>query len=407
MKEPPVNLTNRPRRMNASFARSKLTIVRMLLIGGAISLCAALAFAELADVYLKNGLKLRGDVTVTETEVVVRNNLGEARYPKDQVERIVPVAEPTSRPAASPTSQPATRPTTRPTAQPGKGAEAGPEPAANTRGRLPRLPALSAHDIQRLKLAELRLDGAAENVRVQFGTKAEQNELAKQVLAELRDRTDYRKEWEDILLHGQPHEKLRLIVKTTGNKYADRITVTSDPEVFANFRTHVLPLVARGCAKSGCHSGNDAAVFRFPDGSAQNEAYMYLAFYLLDRLETRQGPLIDRDNPGGSVLLGYMLPQKDNSQAHPEIDRKRKISPVLRGADNAAYKHIVDWINSLRVPHPDYELDYQFPFPIGRSEERAPREPSSTQPVRPKEGGVPAPAERPTTAPGAAPDRAP
>ena len=55
----------------------------------AVSLCVAAALAELADVYLKSGARLRGDVTVTDTEVVVRNKLGEARFPLDQVERVV------------------------------------------------------------------------------------------------------------------------------------------------------------------------------------------------------------------------------------------------------------------------------------------------------------------------------
>ena len=169
----------------------------------ALALGATLAVAELADVYLKSGLRLRGDVTTTETEVVVRNELGETRFPKDQVERVVPLAETQPAPATPPATQAATQPSSRPATQP----ESRPAslPAGQPEGAAPALPApplLSLLDIQRLKMSELRVDGPAERLRLKFAGK-DQQELPRKVLQELSLRPDFRRDWEDVLQRGQ------------------------------------------------------------------------------------------------------------------------------------------------------------------------------------------------------------
>jgi hypothetical protein len=105
-------------------------------------------------------------------------------------------------------------------------------------------------------------------------------------------------------------------------------------------------------------------VFRFSRGSQRSESYAYTTFALLERMQTSQGRLIDRDDPEGSVLLGYMLPSKDNPQAHPPVRGNRPISPVLHNRRSPAYRSVVDWINSLSTPWPDYGLDYVFPAPM-------------------------------------------
>lgn len=332
-----------------------------LALGLAAGVCVTLAVAELADVYLRTGTKLRGDVTVTKTEVIVRNDLGEVRFPKEQVDRIVPVEKAATRPTTQPTTQPdpvAQEYRRRSVALAANDVEGhfdlcgwlheqhrldlvkeqceyvlrldpghdGARMLLNKieplldRGWRPQVvvppvptpPLLSELDIQRLKMSELRVDGIPENVRVRFGGKGRPRDLPQQVLRELSERPDFRVAWEDILLRGQPQEKLQLIAATTGTKYAGRVAIVNDPEVFATFRTKVLPMVVRSCARSGCHTGKAAAVFRFPSGSRTRPEYAYTTFLLLDRMETRHGRLINRDDPQGSILLSYMLPERDN-----------------------------------------------------------------------------------------------
>ena len=323
----------------------------------AVSLCVAAALAELADVYLKSGAKLRGDVTVTDTEVVVRNKLGEARFPLDQVERVVSLEE---APPATTTQSAPPPVSTQPAGNEREQGAPAPEAAEVERRPPAAPPPLSALDIQRLKLSELRMDGPAERLTVRFAGD-DQRELPREVLQELVQRPDYQAEWEETLLRGSRPEKLQLIARTTGTQYADRLSISDDPEVFAEFRRRVLPTLVKGCGKAGCHAGDDAAVFRFPAGSPRGEEYAYTTFALLDRMATESGPLIDRDYPEGSVLLSYMLPEKDSFLVHPPVEGKRRFTPVLRGRDNQLYERIRDWINSLRTPHPEYGLDYVFP----------------------------------------------
>jgi hypothetical protein len=326
----------------------RIAMVGLVVAGG---LCAAgLASAQLADVFLKSGLKLRGDVTTVDNTVVIKNAAGELRLPREDVERIEPVEEPVGRATTTP-AVPASQPA---------GSEPATQPAAPP--ELPPAPPLSDEDIQRLKLAELRLDGPPENVRVRFLRKGKQRDLAAEVLDELRQRPDYRPEWEETLLHGQPSQKLRLIVRTTDAEHVDRIVIENDPEVFATFRRRVLPLVERGCARSGCHGGRSARVFRFPSGSPTSDTYAYTSFVLLDQMETADGPVLDRDDPEASRLLDYMLPPKADEKAHPAVSHGPPFQAVLRDRGDRLYTTVLDWISALRMPHPTYGLAYKNPY---------------------------------------------
>lgn len=316
-------------------------------LAGLLLAGAAAAPARLADVYLKNGLKLRGDVTETERVFLLRNAAGELSIPRADVARLIyagpPDAVSATQPAAASGAVP-TEPATRP-----------------ARAELPPAPPLSKADIQRLRLHELVLEDAPEIVRVQFAKKGGQD-LAAEVLAELRQRPDFQPQWEAVLTRGRPHEQLQLILRETGMKYADRITITSDTEVFTEFRKRVLPLINQSCARSGCHWGTTARVFRLPVGSRTGETFAYTAFVLFDQMQTPRGKLIDRDNAEASLLLQYMLPQEDNDRAHPPVGRGPTFKPAIRGSDDPNYDAVVDWIHYLQPEHPDYGLDYVNPY---------------------------------------------
>ena len=350
------------------------------------------ARADLADVYLRNGLCLRADVTVTDDAVILRNAAGEARLPRADVARIVPI-NPTTGEAES---QPATHPAAEPATQEAAGARAEkPLP-----GELPPAPLLSKRDLQRLKLHELVLEGTPENVHVQFEHKNKQRDLPADVLDELHKRPDFKPAWAEVLTRGQPPEKLQLIVRETGMRHADRIDITSDPEVFDIFRRRVVPLVNNSCARAGCHAGTTARAFRLPIGSKAGEAYGYAVFALLDQMQGRQGPVIDRESPEDSLLLTYMLPQEDNDRGHPPVGRGPSFKPVIWGRDDPQYRAVVDWIKFLVRPRPDYDLEYKNPYvyPVGVT---APEPTGEVAPPATAE-----PASQPTTVPeGPEPER--
>lgn len=380
---------------------------RVLFAAGAVAVAAWSArpgAAELADVYLKNGLTLRGDVSVTDSEVVLRNAAGEARLPRAVVDRIVPLAATATQPVAVPPPLAAPPPDSEWVEQPALGvgeADSAASVPAVELTELPPAPPLSDADIQRLRLGELRLDGPAEPVRVRFLRRGRQRDLPLEVLESLRRRTDYRSAWEDVLLRGQPHEKLQLILRLTGTEHADRILVDSDPTTFDTFRRRVLPLVNRGCARSGCHGGKGARVFRFPLGATGGDTYAYTAFVLLDQLHTPHGPLLNRANPEESVLLSYLLPPEASERGHPPVGRGPPFRAPIRRREDRLYVTVLDWIDQLAVPRPNYGLVYQNPYagrliapPAAPNDDELP--PVATQPATrpslPEEG----PAAEPT-----------
>lgn len=253
-------------------------------------------------------------------------------------------------------------------------------------------PRISPRDIQRVRMSELPLDGPPQRVRVRFSRPPGALDLEELVRDDLETMSVQETHWRRTLQRGQPHEKLQLILKYTGDKYADWIEIRSDPAPLAVFRRRVLPLL-RGCARSGCHGGDEAVRLRLPLGSGPSEAQVYTTFVLLDRLRTRHGPLIDREQPEASLLLDYMLPASQTARPHPQT--ARPWTPPLKGPGDRNYEAIVEWIASLRTPHPDYKLTYPFPGWVqgAQAGSQAPSDPGA---LEPETAGPELPATRPS-----------
>lgn len=254
-------------------------------------------------------------------------------------------------------------PTTRPTTRPEASAPAS-KPAKDSGLAIP--PKLSDRDINRLKLYELPLDGEPEKVNVEFKKKKGEPAIEDVVRKLIEDGADADPDWRRILDRGRPYEKLQLVRRVSGMQFADRMIVKGDTAKFEAYRRQVLPLVLRGCARSGCHGGTGpAGYFRFPSGAQSTEEFAYTSFYILDRIHTPAGPMINRDLPENSALLKYMLPSQKGPDGratplHPAV-RNQNINPVIERTTSRQYKDVLEWISSLRVPKPEYNVDYAAP----------------------------------------------
>jgi hypothetical protein len=378
-----------------------------------LSLCFAPAAAELARVHLTDGTVMRGDVELTEAEAMIRNEAGVVICPRERVGRIEWLKEaqtvqanhmrrfwelePADTPGhfelarwlaehrlfdaaqrqctyvlkLDPGHAAATELLQRveqqaggaPDSQPAVEGRAGPGERAASQPTGPALappPPLSERDILRLKLSELALDGPPEQLNVRYLRSRSERDLDDLVRREMEQAFDYDPDWERTLENGRPHEKLPVILKATGLKYVDRIELRGHPEAFTTYRRRVLPLVVRGCVRAGCHGGPDARAFSFPAGSQNSDEFVYTSFALLDRMQTPAGPMIDRALPEESALIRFMLPTEEGEELHPAVERG-PVTPVLRSTRDPRYQVLVEWISSLRTPHPDYELEYVFP----------------------------------------------
>ncbi|MFQ5807436.1 MAG: hypothetical protein ACE5I3_13390 [Phycisphaerae bacterium] len=399
-------------------------VTRRRIVWGLVSLAwwLAPAAAEMAKVQLKDGTTMRGDVELTEGEALIRNEAGVVRCQRERVDQIewleppktvqgaymrrfwvlapddvqghaalagwlveqkafeaarkqceyVLKLEPDHHDTAAllekvekelagePGEQQTAEGIPEQRAGEGTTGERDGKPVSPRYEGVPPPPPLSPRDILRLKLSEVELDGPAERLNVRFLRARGERDVEDLVRAEMFNAPDYDPDWSQTLEQARPYEKLPVVLKATGLKYADRIEIRGHPRVFSTYRQRVLPLVAKGCVRSGCHGGRRAHAFRFPIGSQSSDEFLYTSFVILDEMGTAAGPMIDRALPEQSALLRYMLPADKERPVHPPV-RSGRVMPVLRGTRDHRYQPLVDWISSLRSPHPDYGLEYEFP----------------------------------------------
>ena len=150
-------------------------------------------------------------------------------------------------------------------------------------------------------------------------------------------------------------QKLHQIAYYKGRSYADRVQITSDPEVFIEFKRNVLPVVMRSCATSSCHglSVREAPRFVLFDDPKRSSSTFYANFLMLSEIEVDGRPLIDRASPENSLLLTYMLPPADVKPEFRHTDAV-KVRPVYQSRTARGYRRILEWIKSLKHPAEDY-----------------------------------------------------
>ena len=386
--------------MNGLGKRSRVRLWTLIVAASLLTPAAA----ELAKVHLKNGTVMRGDVELSEAEAVIRNVAGVVRCPREQVGRIEWLEEaktvranymrrfwvlprddvsghfalaewlverrlfdPAREQCAyvlklDPDREDARLLLQKVEQQSGKVAETQPVEGVTsqpTKAGLEPPPLLGPRDILKLKLSELALDGPPERLNVRFRKPRGERDLEDLVRRDMRATSDYDPDWDQTLDKGRTYEKLPIVLKATGLKYVDRIDLRGHPRIFTTYRRRVLPIVLKGCARSGCHGGRTAHAFCFPAGSRTSDEFVYTSFAILDSMQTAAGPMIDRDLPEDSALIRYMLPVEGEQQGHPPVKQSR-VTPMLRGTRDPRYQMLVEWISSLRCPHPDYELEYTF-----------------------------------------------
>jgi len=189
-------------------------------------------------------------------------------------------------------------------------------------------------------------------------------------------------------------QKLHQIAYYKGAKYADRVAITSDPEVFVEFKRNVLPVVMRSCATSSCHglSAREGPRFILYDDPKKSASALYADFVMLNEIQVDGRPLIDRASPESSLLLTYMLPTGDVRSELRHTDAA-KYKPIFQSRTARGYRLILEWIRSLKHPAEDYGVRF-YPPPAPPPEDSLPADPPATQPV--PASPAPSPQARPS-----------
>jgi hypothetical protein len=225
---------------------------------------------------------------------------------------------------------------------------------------------LTEEEIWRIRFLELRGIRQGRDVMPESITVKIDNKLVDEFLTLMEGNPDYSGERARAEFRKRTSaQKAHLIAAERGVEFADKVHITSDPEVFVEFRKRVMPTILRGCATTGCHGpagGEDVKfhLFRDPKKAADTT---YANFVILNDLQVGGLPLINRSQPSNSLLLTYMLPTKDvkPEMRHPvlkaESDRaSEEIKPLFQNRAVADFRRIENWIASLKHPAEDYRV---------------------------------------------------
>lgn len=218
---------------------------------------------------------------------------------------------------------------------------------------------LTSEEIQRIRFLELRAfrltTDRPDRVTVKIPRQTVDDFLLDMEGEEGWRGDDARREFRKLT----PPQKLHIMAKERREKYIGRLEIQSDPDIFVEFRKQVMPMVLRGCATTGCHSPSypDDVRFGLFKDPKKAPATTYANFIMLNDLDVDGMQLINRVQPDRSLLLTYMLPEKE---VKPELRHPGGVSyrPIFQTRTAPAYKKIERWIATLRQPPPDYGVSF-------------------------------------------------
>jgi hypothetical protein len=216
-------------------------------------------------------------------------------------------------------------------------------------------PVLSADDIQEVRRNELKITDV--NVRFRFD-----NDVRKRfALAQGIDAT--------LFSMRAPIEQAVAIIITGDKSMATDVKVLTDPSAILVYKQRVQPLVALGCATSGCHGGpSGGALYMY--SAPDNESQLYTNFYALEsyaREVQTSGPfgsgparrqMIDRTSASDSLLLQFCLPPALAQNPHPPA---ALYNGYVRSTEDPRYLAIQSWISDALNP---LDPTYDIPRPI-------------------------------------------
>jgi len=228
------------------------------------------------------------------------------------------------------------------------------QPPATTGNIDPRV-LLSADDINAIR--QFELNETDTHVRINFAkdVKKRFTVMENMRLQDFNALPQF-EQLQRILQHGTPDMK-------------QDVRIVSDPSSVLEYRRSVQQLILGSCATSGCHGAAGAGGLMLYS-PADSEAVTYTNFFILQTwsrvVGRQQGPfaagerrLIDRIEPGNSLLLNFGLPPNIAEQDHPQVSGYRAI---FRNRDDNGYRRVETWIrDGLRPVKPDYGITYTPP----------------------------------------------
>lgn len=171
------------------------------------------------------------------------------------------------------------------------------------------------------------------------------------------------------LFDADPVRILALLFDLRARELYPEVRVAEDPASMHMFREQVhRPLIINSCATSGCHADSGAGRLRLIRDDKFSDATVYTNFLILERFKLDDGsPLVDYAEPANSPLLQMALERDISTRAHPVVPgpngRGDRWHPAIRSTNDRRFQAVVDWINAMYHPRPDYPIELDLPEP--------------------------------------------
>ena len=180
-------------------------------------------------------------------------------------------------------------------------------------------------------------------------------------------------------LHLDGYKQLELMFHARARDLYSQVKVLGDPPAMRKFRSLIEPgYLLNYCGTTRCHGGFKPAgglyLFR---GEPESTRTAYTNFYILSQYQSQKGRMIDRNSPRNSLFFQYGLPRGAAKTPHPKVPGWR---PYFIGDDTPGTQNVLDFIQSLYTPKPEYGIKYAPPLPGKSSSASQPK----TEPTQAK-----------------------
>lgn len=212
-----------------------------------------------------------------------------------------------------------------------------------------RLRPLTDEEIQRIRREELHLDEEEERIVVRIDRDA------------LREFYEFAHgsgliDYDRRAFFNLPRlKRAQLILRLAPDRFGEAVTIRSDPQRMQTFVREVQPIILRGCAAADCHGGPAAGDFQLFTGRALSPNASYANYLRMHEHKAGNERLLNRDQPGRSLLLSYGLPDEEvveESRRHPY-----DIKPAFQSLEDRDYRTVLQWLSSLSITRPDYGIE--------------------------------------------------
>ncbi len=233
-----------------------------------------------------------------------------------------------------------------------------------TRPERPEYPLLTDEQVALIKVYEVRLENPPRMlIERETITKLFESHADSSLIPATQTGRDAMYRW-------APDRVLDLMFRLRARELYREVRILDELPAMVTFRDQInRGWLTSGCATDRCHGGREAGRFWLYNQNTNVVRGAYTNYLVLERFRVGDEslPLLNFEDPEESVLIQYALPREETAMPHPvvphEVSGRDTWRPVFRSRRDRRMKRVIDWIDSMYSPHPEYPVEFEPPEP--------------------------------------------